>query len=547
MRELLYDFRDIPFLTAGLAFFGAWILSFWRHDAPPLRPLATAGIVLIVLLGLGYLCLPGFAYSSEIAIATIAWNHQLGLPIYHAMDAPFAYNLHYGPWLFLLEGWSLKILGPSYIAAKLPFVGVALLSLALTASILRPRVGADSTWILTGLAAWLSMRFELLSLVARGDAFIIFGTVLALWGALRPKALAAALWVALALALLNGVKIHAAIFGLPGLVQLLRSHGWKAVFTALLVAAVLMILPFVALGVDAGAYMAQLRLLSHEGLSSQPFKSILVDLAWFCLPVAAWFACRPASAVAEDRWRWLPLLLPTLAIVILGSKPGSGSFHLYALMLPGLVALGLSAGPLDKSPRLLQWALFAFMVSAAATGLAGALLQGRGAYTRVENPSVAELQAIRAALPGESLAMGCRGDSASSFKDYWANVYTWQRMKLTFAGMVQPFEEFSQRDLVYAGRPLPAALVDKILAGSPPLWLMPRFEGKAPFDSTQIYDGGPMFNPLQHDFSQHFHLIWTGACFELWLHNGQTLKPQEMQALQALPQPVEPVYPAGWK
>jgi hypothetical protein len=545
MRTFIYILNGHPFFSLAFAALLAWSLSKRLQEPPLLAPLALGGIVLYAALALGYLCLPGFGVNSEVSVAAIAWNHQLGWPIYHRLDAPLATNMHYGPWLFLLEGWSLKLLGPSYFAAKLPAVLAALATLGLGWDLLRGLTDRRTALLLTGMLAWSALQTGEICMAARADAYILFGTALALWGAWRRSAWAAALCLGLALALLNGVKIHAALFALPGLVAQARRHGWKSLLAGCLLGLCLMALPFIALGVDFNAYMAELQLLSRHHLEEATLQQVLVFSLWLAVPLMA----AAAWGVAGSGWfqvLW-PLAPPLLAVLVLGSKEGSGTFHLLALLVPAAVAFVAMARTWSQWKPPLRWAFFTFMLSAAAVGGAQSLLAGRGVYQRIENPAVAEFAALRQALPGVSMAMGSRGDGNSTPQEYWANVYTWQRSLLTFSGMRLPIEEFAQFDLVHSGRPLPPALVDSILAGQPPVWLLPRLDGRMPFDSPELYDRAPMYEALKEHFSEQFRRVWRGGCFEVWVHNGIELSPAQKEALARLPQPAEAVYPSAWK
>jgi hypothetical protein len=542
---LFYSAEQKPLLFFFPLACAAWILAALKKDPPSMGWLVCLALGFLAVVALGGLLVSGFGNNMELAVSAVSWNHQLGLPVYHSQTAPYATNMQYGPWLFLLEGWCMRLLGPSYFSAKLPAVLALFSAVGLMWLTLLRYTDRQGAWILLGVFAWSMLVFYPSSTAARGDGFIVLGTVLALWGAAQDRPLWAALWVGSALALLNGMKIHAPIFGLPGWVLLWRLHGPRWAVGAGVWALAWMLFPFALPGVGLGSYIAELRLMAHQGLELRVFFQVLVLFLWLVFPVfAVWFWGRPRAGRAGVL---LPFIPAILVVMVLGSKAGSGSFHWIALMGPMTVALAVMAGPSTQWPLRLRWALMAFMLSIAATGTATGLIVARSSYQRMTCPAVDEFSALRAALPGIKMGMGSRGDGFSSNQDYWANIYTWQRARLTFAGEIQPIEEFSHADQLYAGRQLPHALVEQILSGQPAVWLVPRIDGRRPFDTVELYDRAPLYAELEPHFTDQFRMAWRGGCYELWVYKNFELSAAQKKALEALPQPALALYPSPWK
>src|SRR4051812_17890213 len=91
---------------------------------------ATAAAIVLAYFAMiaRYVMCDGLLDHVEATVCCDAWLWATSHPLYHAPDAPQRYSIQYGPGVFMVVGVSLKTLGPSLVAAKLPCAAAAVAS-----------------------------------------------------------------------------------------------------------------------------------------------------------------------------------------------------------------------------------------------------------------------------------------------------------------------------------------------------------------------------------------------------------------------------------
>ena len=145
LRAHLYAHPFIAIVIISLALASARKVAATTVEAGFSRPAALTlfvswlPIALYTFAGAAYLCSPAYSDHIEPSIAAVSWYHVSGAPLYPSADAAAQYALPYGPLLYLVNGITLQLAGPSVFASKLAGLLAALLSLILLARALARR------------------------------------------------------------------------------------------------------------------------------------------------------------------------------------------------------------------------------------------------------------------------------------------------------------------------------------------------------------------------------------------------------------------------
>jgi hypothetical protein len=503
--------------------------SLSRKAHPLLLVLSALALVLFGGVGIWYLTLDSFAGEVEPLVSSLSWLVQSGHPLYHEVDAAERYSVLYGPSVFLTNGLFLKFLGPSLAVAKLGSLLAAWAGLIfLYASIARKRW--DSLALVMCAVAVLYFWLQGFSVhLVRPDAYLMFAVGLGLFAAVKLRRLLAVLTMAVALGFAVNLKIHAFLYFLPLLALLADRHGFKAMFNACVLSAVVILAPFLLHPqVSLPNYISWLKNATGHGLEFSSLVSSFRFGFFLILPVLL-LGTRGGNVETLKRWRsfLFSLLVGLGGVLILAAKPGAGLVHLLPLIPVCVYATAMMV--LDGKPNGSMagfrsfyggriWAQGSLVAMFMVVIMGASVCQFRAVsyvnYLNGDSTQVrGDLQGIMDRYPNMSMGMACGGED-SSFQ------HTWVSPLLVFADNPLMFEPIALMDCQLSGKGLSPKTFRAMADGQVALWLVPKEE--KPFSKNNWY---APYDPI---FSQSFvsHFMDNYTCkehsefFDLWFWNG---------------------------
>lgn len=503
-----------------------WSLSpaFWRRLLTLTCAFLLAGFVLVA----GWYWLQdGFAGEVEPTVASLSWLVAEGEPLYHGLDEAARYSVLYGPSVFLTNGLFLEVLGPSVASAKAAsLLGVLGSLVFLYAALARPRRDLLALGF-TALAVLFYWTQGFAVYLVRPDSLLLFAVGFGLFAAVRTRPWLAVLAVGAAMGFAINLKVHGAVYFIPVLAVLMRTHGLRAA-----VAATLASLPFVAAPfvlhpqVDAANYVAWLKNAVRHGLDTGTLADTLRYGVYILLPAIAVFVlCRRPGELARDYALPLgALVVATVLALVSSAKPGAGLVHLLPLVPAALYLAGrmfrrvLDAGrlvELEGAPGPRRAAAVAVVMTALVAG-------GINEYRAVklidwqfdQAPGlVNDLRGVLERYPDLSVSMAVGGENVSF-------IQTWLRPLLVFADQPLLLDPIAVMDYRMAGRDLPDETYRAVAEGDVQVWLVPR--DREPFAKLNWYEPhGPVFpDRFRTLFRRSYTLRDKSKYFDLWFFNG---------------------------
>lgn len=471
-----------------------------------------------------YVALDNFFSFVEPNIVAISWVGAEGKPIYHSLESAEQYSLVYGPYLFLITGWVLKLFGPGIASAKLAGALFAMMSVVcLIYSV--GRVKGFRTGIIAGgfLALTYFSFWPFSTFIARADAFILGLVGLALAAVHGKNKWASLVLAALALGICVSVKAHAAMYFLPIWVMLWQRFGWPAFLLAGGGAAIIAIAPFAVLAnVSLTNYLLWLGVVGDLGLDFTMFASSARNLTMIqLLPVVMILSILPQPM--EIMRRHL-LLLATLAvsilvILVIASVDGAGKFHLlpFSIIIIHWLAIVFeenyaTAGARVKSIRwfslkhkVIYFLLAVMLVAVLPAHRRMLKLMDQGA--RAEG-AIEDIQEILRAYPDSTIGMGDGENKNARLTDF--------RTLLVFAGNPYLIDAIAFMVQKGAGYQMGPNTISAIRSCRLDIWLIPA--GDEPFAIDSVYSGGKYLYPEQfrETFLESYQLGERKGLFDLW-------------------------------
>jgi hypothetical protein len=493
-----------------------------------------AGLGALMLGALGaalwaHLRSEAFADHVQPAVASISALFRRGEPVYHALDSPERYSLHYGPLLFAIVGTCQGLLGATVFATKLPATLAALASLVfLHLTVTRPGQRREA-WAWTGLAAAFFLHHFHLAFAARGDAFILLAVALGLFFATRERS-RSAVFLGLCVGVAVNLKLHAIVYFLPVLVTAARQN-WsrRAKLGGGIAAVVAALLPFVIFPqVSLAHYVGWLRVASKHGFGIEEYRGSIewaAALAFPALFAAGVFVVRmeeSARRVLRGEAAWLTALgVAFLLIIVPASKVGAGKHHLMPF-IPVALHFAARLAALSIVPFRLRGAGPVLACAVALSWIAGCALSALHAANFIYRTAradhaeaqrcAADLLGLRAAHADAVLLVAPAGDE--SYR------HTFGRFRLVAGGMPAGIDPCAEMDFVRgnAGTIDVAALAQAIeaKAGRSVLWVVPK--GGEPFSMRTYYPPyGPLFaETVRSDFLRDFGRLRSTEYFDVY-------------------------------
>ncbi len=501
---------------------------------------AVALIVNYVVLTVWYLGLDNYFSFVEPNNVSIAWTAMTGGPVYHDLDSAAQYSLVYGPSYFLVNGWLLKLFGPSILASKLGSVLFALFSVfGLVFCVGRaagPRIAvmAGGYLVLTYFGFWPFGTF-----IARADAFILGLVALGLVGAHARTRWAAVLLSAVAVGVCFNVKVHSPMYFLPGFALLFQRHGFGALVKTGVAAAAVAVLPFLLFpNVSLANYVLWMRVVGDVGLELTEFlitarNVFLLQL----LPALLALSLLPGPLrILKERKLFLAALGLSMAVIlVIASVAGAGKFHMipFSISITYWLAVafaahynehyeghhGETAGAVSRvrgflpglfpSFFLRRWVvrvlLLLFLLQGVSVNLRMVKLS---TYNARYNGAVADIREILAAYPDRKIGMGNGAIEHDELTHF--------RPLLVFAGNPYLIDAIAFMVLKKAGHTIGPNTVAAIRACAMDIWLIPLED--TPFTINSVYAGATYLytKAFRKAFFDRYELRERRGHYSLW-------------------------------
>jgi hypothetical protein len=472
-------------------------------------------LVMYVAIAVYYATDPHYYDSAEPTMTAIGWLFEVGLPVHHALDTSQRYAHMYGPLAFIAQGFAMGLFGPSVAVSKWLGVSAALASLALLYKALRTRVTKERAVMLTGLCALLFLMFRNRTFWTRPEPLQLLCVSGSLCAAAIGPGVAAALLVGAGAGLLLNLKITGPLYMLPVVALLYARAGFQRTLLAGLAGAVVAGLPFgVFPNVDVAQYLVWVRLSADNGLLLAMLRQNIEWALFFLVPVLlSYYAHSSTDRPHSAEWRWLvcTLLVGVSGVVIAGSKPGAGVYHLipFLPLVTYAIAMNLGTSQLTAtSDRMVLPVGLAFLSAALIVALAE---QSTFLHNLLGRRSVDEAADIRRFLdvhPRATTEMAaCSDDQA-----------TLVRPILVFHNNAYFLDQPAVQEHQLSGLEVPPSTIQMLRACRVNFWLVPK--GQEPFSGRNRYPSmraKPLFSDaFRRAFYETYRLQNHTTYYDVW-------------------------------
>lgn len=482
------------------------------------------GIATLVVTPFFYLLYNGFGEQGEVTFSAVSWLAAHGHPLYIGLNSADRYSLEHGPIVYLVVGGIMKTLGPGYTTAKLAAFAALLLALAFSWLLYRKSLGKADSLLLLGMEAWLFLHWPYAYFV-RPDALMFLSVVVGLYIATAARSRwLIILGTAVALGFITNLKIHGGFYLLPVLFLVYQRLGLRDVVLICGIALLLSILPFLLPQISLANYFLWLFEAVHHGFRWHNIVAkILIMSEFFLLPVAVGTLCGLDLGNFYRRYKGiiLALLLSMIVPVIIGSKAGSGSYHLIPFTPVAMYILMLFVAHIrEREVFLPEMAKSQFAVKASgilvvliALSLTLAGLNGERRIIRHmtvgdRTAITRDLRAIEAKYAGRTIEIGPCDNASVLYRDLIPLP--------VFRGNPYLIDVVAMDDMQSSGLRIPPATVKKLKEGEVAVWLIPK--GQKPFFSG-LFDG-----PFRQTFLEYYHKEATTKYFDIWVYKHANMK-----------------------
>ena len=444
-----------------------------------------------------YLRLDAYIDHVENSVVISGWQYLTnGMALYQLQDGAPRFVNFYGPLTYLSVALAPLLLGAGIIMSKLAsLLAVSATVIVMAVHFFRRATMAQALPGFLFLVAGL-LLFSPMSFWTRSDPFETLLVAIAVMLAAYP------LVVGIAIGLAVNFKVHAFIYFLPILFEMLADRRWRALVTIAVTSGLVFFIPFLAHGISLHDYVAGLaQQIGHRAQTSSLIVQILTAVWLLGVPLVWSMATERQSA--RDRIYGFAVLAVLVLLIYPATYPGAGSYHLLPLV-PVLADAFCRLRP--QSPLVRGATLPTLIVGLWMTHLSLHAIAEKRSWDLV----AAEALALAQESPTRPVQIGY-GENQS---------YEFAQLSRTLLALndnpalidAQMLMELQQIGIDGSTRWLPYLSECGVKR-----WLMPK--GEKPFAMTDYYyDGdGPLFDP---EFSQalvdHYRLVSTGRYFDVW-------------------------------
>ena len=465
------------------------------------------GLVAYVAVVIFYMQGQQYFDAAEPTMTAVGWLFQAGLPVYHAVDSPERYAHIYGPMVFIAHGAALALFGPTIETSKWVGGSLSLAALALTFSATRPKTGTARALVLTGICALLLLGFRNYSFWTRAEPLQVFCVSAALAAATLARRYTAAVLMGLGAGVLLNLKITGPLYALPLFVLLALRSGRRFTLIAVAVALLTATVPFVLFpNVSLQGYLTWLKLSAQTGLLLSTLRQNIEWAAFFGVPLLlAYFSVHRSSRESDREWSSVALALgvAVCGVVIAGSKPGAGPYHLLPFLPIAcyLVAARIGRGAPNSSPAGAAHAVIGFVLVAVFIAVTQQVQFVTTMTGRRSLDVARDIEQFASATSGV-IEMGYGASDPVTFA----------RPLLVFRNNSYFLDQPAVGEHQLAGLPIPAATIEALRQCRVDYWLIPSEE--MPFSAVNMYSA-VYLKPL---FSAEFRRVF----FEAHVRTGST-------------------------
>jgi hypothetical protein len=479
---------------------------------------ALAGTILFLLSALLYLTFDSYVDHIEPSVAIISWLLMQGQPPYTPIDDPHRYSLVYGPVLYIINGLTLQIFGPSIFVSKLGGVAAGVGSVLIGFLFFKRIAGTASAVLATGLSALVFLAFLQVAYWNRADSFIVLLVSLGLLASTLERRVLATALLGLSIGLAMGLKAHAIVYFLPVLGLSFVRLGKVNLLAALATASAIALLPFALGPISLENYVLWLRAASGHGLDGLLFLQNVSVAALLVVPAIA--VIQPTSerwsGLRGEKLHYLAGLVGALAFVaIIAAKPGAGPHHFVPLVhtcLAGMLLLASGADVWRLSARggLVLWVLISWVTlfSVKAVGVSVQAVPFVVSQISVSRDLQHELRFISNLHPDSRIEFGYTDDRSYQL--------TFVRPSLAFEQNAYLVDPPALMDMHLADMKIPDSTTLKLTVCEVEFWVLPSLGN--PFSIRTAYpSGGLLFDPeFRQAFLENYRMIMQVGYFRVW-------------------------------
>lgn len=445
-----------------------------------------------------YAATPAYFDHVEPSVASVSWLVMQGHQAYPDRAGAGLYGLPYGPLLFLLNGFTMQLLGPGIVTSKVAGACAAMASLIVLALAIRQARGEWSravSWAALGF-----LMFGVTSFWVRAEPLLLLCSSLAVLSLTVPAGPSAALAGA-ALGLGVNLKASAIIYLFPAFALVWRTHGTVRFAVAAGIALLVASLPYVRFdNISLAGYLSWLQAATAQGVRFSALPAALEWTIFLALPMFVMGRPEGTSRGASDTALFRTLLVACMCVSLpLAAKHGTGLYH-FLPFVPAVIFA--SSGSRRPGPRVVVPAMLASCI------LVAALHLPTWVTTTTSLPSraiISELKQIDASHAG-TVAMGYSANYRPSFF----------RPELVFAGQPYWLDGASLMDWHWSGRPFPTAALAALRACVVEAWIVPA--GAPPFVLPNAYPilGDVFPDEFRRIFEERYRLETSGQWFDVY-------------------------------
>ena len=470
----------------------------------------------IFLVGL-YTFSNNYIDHAEANIAAISWLFQTGHPLYPKLDAAERYINNYGPALYIINGFILNLFNPSIFTSKISSAIAVVISLVSISYALAKVSGTRTAIICSAYITLIFLSLNTYSTLlastfwSRPDPLIVMCVSVGLLAVVRTPPPIAALLCALSLGISLNLKVFAIFYFLPVYALLYWRTGVYYTLISLLGFLVVATAPFLYLPqVSFENYIIWLRKVSNQGLGPRQLIRNIGWIIYICIPIIVSFIHlfftdknKFNQFIQRNRIYINSLIVSVIAIVIIGSKPGSQENNLLPL-IPSLTYFFIITLAMVKevtkerstSENRSKY-LYLIVASTSLAWLASALLiaipNEAGFISKlISSPqAINDINTVVKSYPGKTIGMGYS-------KSYELSFY---RPFLVFLGHPYLLDAASIMEMQQSrSEPIPPATLAALRACQTKIWLIPK--GEPPFQLSSYYP------PSKQLFNDEFKTVF---------------------------------------
>jgi hypothetical protein len=470
----------------------------------------------IFLVGL-YTFSNNYIDHAEANIAAISWLFQTGHPLYPKLDAAERYINNYGPALYIINGFILNLFNPSIFTSKISSALAVVISLVSISYALAKVSGTRTAIICSAYITLIFLSLNTYSTLlastfwSRPDPLIFMCVSVGLLAVVRTPPPIAALLCALSLGISLNLKVFAIFYFLPVYALLYRRTGVYYTLISLLGFLVVAAAPFLYLPqVSFENYIMWLRKVSHQGLGPRQLIRNIGWIIYICIPIIVSFIhlfftdkSKFNQFIQRNRIYINSIIVSVIAIVIIGSKPGSQENNLLPL-IPSLtyffiIALAMVKELTKERSTSENTAKYLYLIAASTSlaWLASALLiaipNEAGFISKlISSPqAINDINTVVKSYPGKTIGMGYS-------KSYELSFY---RPFLVFLGHPYLLDAASIMEMQQSrSEPIPPATLAALRSCQTKIWLIPK--GEPPFQLSSYYP------PSKQLFNDEFKTVF---------------------------------------